>query len=131
MTRISVDFPVSNLIEDSPASIDIVEVTPQKLVVMLAVKKVIGTLGQQNVSIENNDVNVKFKHPKGPALKFFCPSKDDVCWVPAEDLTCEANPPEASTTGKFYVFEEVNIQGLFPISMFYIVKWGKIYTPQF
>ena len=45
MTRIPVDFPVSNLIEDSPASIDIVEVTPQKLVVMLAVKKVIGTLG--------------------------------------------------------------------------------------
>ena len=119
MTQISVDFPVSNLIEDSPASIDIVEVTPQKLVVMLAVKKVIGTLGQQIVSIENNDVNVKFKHPKGPALKFFCPSKDDVCWVPAEDLMCEANPPEASTTGKFYVFEEVNIQGLFLISVLY------------
>ena len=41
------------------------------------------------VSIENNDVNVKFMYPKGPASKFFWPSKDDVCWIPAENLICE------------------------------------------
>ena len=58
--------------------------------------------------IENNDVNAKFMHPKGPASKFFWPSKDDACWVPAEMVICEVNPPEASTTGRFYVFQEVN-----------------------
>ena len=47
-------------------------------------------------------------HPKGPASKFFWPSKDDACWIPAEMVKCEVNPPEASTTGRFYVFQEVN-----------------------
>ena len=51
------------------------------------------------VLIENNYVNVKFMHSKGPASKFFWSSKDDVCWVPAKNLICEVNLPEASTTG--------------------------------
>ena len=29
------------------------------------------------ISIENNDVNVKFMHPKGPASNFFWPDRDD------------------------------------------------------
>ena len=29
------------------------------------------------ISIENNDVNVKFMHPKGPASIFFWPDRDD------------------------------------------------------
>ena len=47
-------------------------------------------------------------HPIGPALKFFWPSRDDVYWVPAENLVCKVNTPEASTTGRFYVYEKVN-----------------------
>ena len=50
------------------------------------------------VLIENNDVNVKFMHPKGTVSKFFWLSRDDVCWFPAQNLACEVNPPEASTT---------------------------------
>ena len=107
MSRISgVDFPVQNLIEDSTASINIEEVIPQKFYACHYENN--WYFGIVNyVSIEYNDVNVKFMRPKGPASKFFWPSKD-VCWVPAENLKCKVNPPEASTTGQFYVFEEVN-----------------------
>ena len=97
MSRISVvDFPVSNLIEDSPTSINIEEAIPQKFYGCPYEND--WYFGIANyVSIENS-VNVKFMHPKGPASKSFWPSRDDVCWVPAENLICEVNPPDASTT---------------------------------
>ena len=60
------------------------------------------------VSIETNDVDVKFMHPKRPASKFFWPSRDDVCWISVENLICEVSSLEASTTGRFCVSEEVN-----------------------
>lgn len=44
--------------------------------------------------MENNNVNVKLFHPKGPASKYFCLSRADVCWVSAESVICEVNPPE-------------------------------------
>ena len=31
-----------------------------------------------------------------------------MCCVPAENLIYEVNAPETSTTGRFYVFDEVN-----------------------
>ena len=108
MSQISgVDFPVSNLIDDSPASTNIEEVIPQTFYACSYEKDWYFVIAN-HVLIENNDVNVKFMHPKGPASKFFWPSKDDVCWVPAKNLICEVKPPEASTTGRFYVLEEVN-----------------------
>ena len=108
MSRISgVDFPLSNLIEDSPVSINIEGVIPQTFYACRYEND--WYLGIANyASPENNDVNLKFMHTKGPASKFFWPSRYDVCWVSAENLICEVNPPEASTTGRFYVFEEVN-----------------------
>ena len=51
------------------------------------------------ISIENNGVIVEFMHPRGPASKFFWPSRDSICWGPAENLICEVNTPEASITG--------------------------------
>ena len=74
MSRISgVDFPVSNLIEDSSLSINIEEVIPQKF--YACCYKNDWYCGIANyVLIENNDVNLKFMHPKGPASKFFWPS---------------------------------------------------------
>ena len=101
-----VDFRISNLIEDLPGSVNI-EVIPQKFYACHYEND--WYFGIANyVSIENNDVNEKFMHPKGPASIFFWSSRDEVCWVPAENLICEMNLPEASTTGWFYVFEEVN-----------------------
>ena len=58
------------------------------------------------VSIENKDVNVKFMHPKGPALNFFWPTKDDTCWVPISNVLCRVNPPKISLTGRFYIFDD-------------------------
>ena len=41
--------------------------------------------------------------------RYFVPdTRDDICWVPAKNLICEVNLPEASTTRQFYVFKEVN-----------------------
>ena len=102
MSQISgIDFPVSNLIEDSPASVNIEEVIPQKFYVCCYKNN--WYFGKANyVLIENNDVNVKFLRPKGPTLKFFWSSRDDVCWIFAENLICEVNPLETSTTGQFY-----------------------------
>ena len=73
ITQISgVDFPVSNLTEDSPASIIIEEVIPQEFYVCHYEKD--WYFGIANyVSIENNDVNVKSMHPKGTASKFVGP----------------------------------------------------------
>ena len=104
MSQISVvEFPVSNLIEDSPASINIEEVIPQKFYACRYEND--WYFGIANyVLIENNDVNVKFMHPKGPTSKFSWPSRDHFCYVPAKNLICEVNSPEASTTGRFYIF---------------------------
>ena len=67
---LGVDFPVSNLTEDSPVSIDLEEVIPQTF--YACSYKNDWYFGIANyVLIENNDVNVKFMRPKGPASKFF------------------------------------------------------------
>ena len=98
MSRISgVNFPVSNLFEDSLASVNIEEVIPQKFY----------------ACCYENDwyfgiVNYVPIDPTGSVSKIFWPSRGDVCWVPPENVICEVNPPEVSTTGQFYVFEEVN-----------------------
>ena len=63
MSRIlGVNFSVSNLIEDSPASINIEEVIPRKFYACCYEND--WYFGMANyVSIESNDVNVKFMHP--------------------------------------------------------------------
>ena len=65
-----VDFPVSNLIEDSPASINTEEIIPQKFNASHYKNNWYFRIANY-VLIENNDVNVKFMHPNGPASKFF------------------------------------------------------------
>ena len=97
ISRISVvDFPVSNLIEDSPASINIDDVVPQKCYACGYKNNWYFGMGNY-VLIENNDV--EFMYPKEPASKYFWPCRGDVYWVPAENLICEVNPLEASTSG--------------------------------
>ena len=80
MSRISgVDFSVSSLIEDSQASINIEEVIAQNFYACCYENDwYFGTANY--VLIENNYVNVKFMHPKGPASKFFWASRDGICW---------------------------------------------------
>ena len=61
------------------------------------------------VSVEHLDVNVKFLHPKGPATKFFWPSRDDVCWIPINYVICQVEPPSAGSTARFYSFDDNDV----------------------
>ena len=67
MSRISgVDFPLSNLIEDSPVSINIEGVIPKTFYACRYEND--WYFGIANyASLENNDVNLKFMHTKRPA----------------------------------------------------------------
>ena len=63
-----------------------------------------------DVSNEHGDVNVKFLHPKGPSEKFYWPQRDDVCWVPIEDVYCEVDTPSTRSTGRFYCFDKITME---------------------
>ena len=58
------------------------------------------------VSVEDGDINVKFLHPKRPALKFFWPCCDDICWIPTEDFHKEVEAPSTGSTARYYSFDE-------------------------
>ena len=60
-------------------------------------------------SMENQDLNIKFLHPKGPAVLFFWPSRDEICWIPISNVICKVQPPESSTTYRFYEFHSGDI----------------------
>ena len=47
------------------------------------------------------DAQVKFMHPPGPANTFFWPLKDDVCWVPLQQIFCKIATP-ITATGRSY-----------------------------
>ena len=47
------------------------------------------------------DAQVKFMHPPGLANTFFWPLKDDVCWVPLQQIFCKIATP-ITTTGRSY-----------------------------
>lgn len=54
-------------------------------------------------SAEDGDASIKFLHQKGPVLKFFCPCRDHICWIPTKDFYREF---EAPFTGRCYSFDE-------------------------
>ena len=58
------------MIEDSPASVNIEEIIPQRFNASRYKNSWYIRIANY-VLIENNDVNVKFMHPNGPASKFF------------------------------------------------------------
>ena len=88
-----VDVAVTYLIEDSPATLSIVELTSQKFFACYFEKD--GYFEIVNyVSIKNDNTNIKFLHPKAPPSKYFWSSNADVCRIPDENVACEENPPE-------------------------------------
>jgi len=62
------------------------------------------------VSVENSDVHVIFLHPKGPAVQFFWPSRDDICWIPINDIVTKVEAPVSGSTGRFYRFEHDDVK---------------------
>ena len=49
----------------------------------------------------NEDVQLRFMHPKGPAQSFFWPTHDDICWIPREHLLLKIHVP-ATRNGRMY-----------------------------
>lgn len=62
------------------------------------------------VSVDHGDVNMKFLHPKGPSAKFFWPTREDVCWIPIEDIYGDVNAPSTGSTGRFYCFGDETVK---------------------
>ena len=56
------------------------------------------------VLMENQDLNIKFLHPKGPAVEFFWPRRNGICWISISNVIYKVQPPESSTTGRLYKF---------------------------
>ena len=57
----------------------------------------------------NQDLNIKFLHPRGPAVQFFWPRRDDIGWIPISSVICKVQPPESCTTSRFYKFYSDNL----------------------
>ena len=49
-----------------------------------------------DVSIENQDVLIKFMCPSGPRLSLKWPRHDDICWVPIHHILCTIETPITS-----------------------------------
>ena len=62
------------------------------------------------ISHEHLDVKFKFMHPIGPSKQFFWPNRDDICWVPLQDIVCKVDAPASGSTGRFYKFTEHDIE---------------------
>ena len=49
---------------------------------------------------EEGDLQIKFLHPKGPGRPmncFFWPPKEDICYIPNNDILCKISVPTASS----------------------------------
>ena len=61
------------------------------------------------ILMENQDLSIKSLHPKGPAVQFFWPRRNGISWIPISNVICKVQPPESSTTGRFYEFHSDDI----------------------
>ena len=64
----------------------------------------------QDLSFQHNDVNVKFMHPKGPAMAFFWPDREDNYWFPVDDILAVAQTPQVNRSRHSYTLEEWEIE---------------------
>ena len=109
MSRISGDSGRADLINTPGANIvNIEEIVPGSFYACLYDRECY--FGIVNlISHENADVNFKFMHPNGPSVHFFWPARDDICWIPVQDIICKTEPPLTSGTGRFYWFKSDGI----------------------
>ena len=56
------------------------------------------------ISDEEQDVQVQFMHPHGPAKSFSQPRREDICWVPMIHIIKIIDAPITST-GRQYVVQ--------------------------
>lgn len=56
---------------------------------------------------EECDMEIKFMHPFGPSTSFHWPyQKDDICFVPLQNILSLVDPPTTKGTGRVYYFHE-------------------------
>ena len=61
-----------------------------------------------NISMPNNDAEIRFMHPKGPSAFFKWPERDDICWVPFEHIISTIKAPKCQSGEQVY-FEDIDI----------------------
>ena len=59
----------------------------------------------KQIDIDNKDIQIKFMHPHGPSKRFSWPSRDDLCWVPANNIITNLSIP-TTRSGRIYDISE-------------------------
>ena len=59
-----------------------------------------------DISIDNDDVYVKFMYPKGPSMHFKWPSKEDECWIALNNVLKVLKPPKCNQSERNFTFDE-------------------------
>ena len=54
------------------------------------------------------NAQVIFMCPPGPSHTFYWPNKDDICWVPFQQISCKVAAP-TTTTERCYTFDAKDI----------------------
>ena len=54
----------------------------------------------KELSFEYEDALVSFMHPKVPSRNFHWPIREDVCWIPTQQIHTTINPLNISKTGR-------------------------------
>lgn len=64
----------------------------------------------KNVCDEEEDAELIFLHPPGPAVSFFWPNREDCCFVPLDNILCIVSVPETSSSGRTYYFAKNDVK---------------------
>lgn len=64
----------------------------------------------KNVCDEQEDTELLFLHPPGPAVSFFWPQREDFCFVPLDNILCIVGVPESSSSGRTYYFDQNDVK---------------------
>ena len=59
----------------------------------------------QKIDAEFNDIEIKFMHPHGPTKSFHWPHRDDICFVPLNEVLCILEALE-TTSGRMYSLKD-------------------------
>lgn len=64
---------------------------------------------------DEGDVEVKFLHPHGPAPSFHWPAREDICFIPLNNIISCVSSPTTKASGRMYYFarkemDSVNLQ---------------------
>ena len=58
----------------------------------------------------NNDVQVQFLYPHGPARRFYWRNREDICWVPAQHIITKMPVPTTATGRRYHLDEQLFVK---------------------